>query len=134
MYVKNSCANRIKRGKTSVYARSRPVGTYRAAVEQGADVGVVIVRHLLVVGAQEAHGLVVVVLLLVVPGHRLVAVVRNVLPARGAQQPQESHLDHTDGVALRVHVRELRGGAGTDSGTEGCGGSVDQGVEQSEDP
>lgn len=134
MRTENVCQKLLRerdkeRGKTSVYVWSCPVRTYRAAVKQGTDVGVVIVRHLLVVGAQEAHGLVVVVLLLVVPGHRLVAVVRNVLSARGAQQSQESHLDHTDRVALRVHVRKLRGGAGTDSGTEECSGRVDQGVE-----
>lgn len=82
--------------------------TYRTAIGHGADVGVVIIRHLFIVGAQEADGLVVVVLLLVVPGHRLVAVVCHVLPARRAQQPQESHLDHADGVALRIHVGELR--------------------------
>lgn len=134
MFVKNSCVNRIKRGDSSVYVWTCTICTYRAAVEQGTDVGVVIVRHFLVIGAQEAHGLVVVVLLLVVPGHRLVAVVCNVLPARGAQQSQESHLDHANGVALRVHVRKLRGGAGTDSGAEECGGRVDQGVEQNEDP
>lgn len=83
------------------------IRTHSAAVEHGADVWVVIVRHLLVVGAQEAHGLVVVVLLLVVPGHRLVAVVGNVLPAGGTQQPQEGHLDYADGVALCIHVGEL---------------------------
>lgn len=88
------------------------IPTYRAAVEHGADVRVVIVRHLLVVGAQEAHGLVVVVLLLVVPGHRLVAVVGDVLSASGAQQPQEGHLDHADGIALCIHVGELRGRQG----------------------
>lgn len=97
----------LEQGKLHMLSSNR-VGTYRAAVEHGADVGVVIVRHLLVVGAQEAHGLVVVVLVLVVPGHRLVAVVGDVLPAGGAQQPQEGHLDHADGVALRVHVGELR--------------------------
>lgn len=80
---------------------------HRTAVHYGADVGVVVVRHLLVVGAQEADGLVVAVRLRVVPGHRLVAVVGDVLPGRSAQQPQEGHLDHTDRVALRVHVGKL---------------------------
>lgn len=94
-------------GKSNILSLNR-IATYRAAVEHGADVWVVIVRHLLVVGAQEAHGLVVVVLILVVPGHRLVAVVCNVLPSGGAQQPQEGHLDHADGVALCVHVGELQ--------------------------
>lgn len=100
------------------------IPTYRAAVEHGADVRVVIVRHLLVVGAKEAHGLVVVVLILVVPGHRLVAVIGDVLPAGGAQQPQEGHLDHADGVALCVHVGELRGrrGGGEKLVRLACGG------------
>lgn len=84
--------------------------TYRTAIDHGADVGVVIVRHLFIVGAQEADGLVVVVLVLIVPGHRLVAVVCHVLPSCRTQQSQESHLDHTDGVALRVHVGELQRG------------------------
>lgn len=82
--------------------------TYRAAIDHGADVGVVVVRHLLIVGSQEADGLVVIVLLLVVPRHRVVAVVRYVLPGRRAQEPQEGHLDDADGVALGVHVGKLR--------------------------
>lgn len=53
--------------------------TYRAAVEGGSDVGVVVVGHLLVVGAQEADGLVVAVGGGVMPGDGLVAVVRDVL-------------------------------------------------------
>lgn len=53
--------------------------TYRAAVKSGSDVGVVVVGHLLIVGAQEADGLVVAVCGGVVPGYRLVAVVSDVL-------------------------------------------------------
>lgn len=85
--------------------------TYCTAVGQGLDEGVVVVGHLLVVGAQETDGLVVIVLILVVPGHRLVAVVGHVLPAGRAQQPQERHLDHADGITLRIHVGELWRGA-----------------------
>lgn len=85
--------------------------TYRTAIGQGLDVGVVVVGHLLVVGAQETDGLVVIVLILVVPGHRLVAVVGHVLPAGGAQQPQERHLDHANGITLCIHVGELQRGA-----------------------
>lgn len=117
----------LELGKLHILS-SNWIRTYRAAVEHGADVGVVIVGHLLVVGAQEAHGLVVVVLLLVVPGHRLVAVVGDVLPAGGAQQPQEGHLDHADGVALCVHVGELRGRGGEETG-EGCMLPASEGVE-----
>lgn len=96
--------------------------TYCTAIGQGLDVGVVVVGHLLVVGAQETDGLVVTVLLLVVPGGRLVAVVGHVLPAGGAQQPEERHLDHADGVALGVHIGELqrrrrRSEKGVSSGT-----------------
>lgn len=87
--------------------------TYCTAVGQGLDVGVVVVGHLLVVGAQETDGLVVIVLILVVPGHRLVAVVGHVLPAGRAQQPQERHLDHADGITLCIHVGELWRGAQT---------------------
>lgn len=82
--------------------------TYCTAIDQGADVGVVIVGHLLVVGAQETDGLVVIVLVLVVPGHRLVAVVGHVLPAGCAQQPQERHLDHADGITFCIHIGKLR--------------------------
>lgn len=87
-----------------------PTSTHRTAVHEGPDVGVVVVRHLLVVGAQEADGLVVVALPLVVPRHRVVAVVRHVLPGGGAQQTQEGHLDHAHGVAFGVHVGQLWGG------------------------
>ena len=74
--------------------------TYRAAVEDGSDVGVVVVGHLLVVGAQEADGLVVAVGGGVVPGDGLVAVVGDVLVGRSAQEPEESHLHHSDGVPV----------------------------------
>lgn len=74
--------------------------TYRAAVQDGSDVGVVVVGHLLVVGAQEADGLVVVVSCGVVPGDGLVAVVSDVLVGRGAQEPEESHLHHSNGVPV----------------------------------
>jgi len=76
----------------------------RAAVRQGLDEGVVVVGHLLVVGAQEAQRLVVAVGLGVVPGHRLVADVGEVLPRRRAQQLQERHLHRVDGAVRDVHV------------------------------
>lgn len=85
----------------------RGLPTYRAAVEGGSDVGVVVVGHLLVVGAQEADGLVVAVGGGIVPGYGLVAVVGDVLVGRGAQEPEESHLHHSDGVPIRIHVGEL---------------------------
>lgn len=53
--------------------------TYRTAIEGSSDVGVVVVGHLLIVGAQEADGLVIAVGGGVVPGYRLVAVVSDVL-------------------------------------------------------
>lgn len=81
--------------------------TYRAAVEGGSDVRVVVVGHLLVVGAQEADGLVVAVGGSIVPGYGLVAVVGDVLVGRGAQEPEESHLHHSDGVPIRIHIGEL---------------------------
>lgn len=111
--------------------------TYRTAINYGANVGVVIIRHLFIIGAQEADSLVVVVLVLVVPGHRLVAVVGHVLPARRAQQPQESHLDHTNGVALRIHVGELQRETHIEFSTEStiqCKGWVDREGEYPEDP
>lgn len=67
---------------TVPFCRDRPspaLPTYRTAVEGGSDVGVVVVGHLLVVGAQEADGLVVAVGGGVMPGDGLVAVVRDVL-------------------------------------------------------
>lgn len=85
----------------------RGLPTYRAAVEGGSDVGVVVVGHLLVVGAQEADGLVVAVGGGIVPGYGLVAVVGDVLVGRGAQEPEESHLHHSDGVPIRIHIGEL---------------------------
>lgn len=78
--------------------------TYRAAVDGGSDVRVVVVRHLFVIGAQEAHGFVVRVLVLVVPSHGLVTVVGEVLSCRRAEQTQERHLDDADGISLCVHV------------------------------
>ena len=56
------------------------VCSYRASVGDGMDVRVVVVGHLLVVGAQEAQRLVVAVGAGVVPGHGLVAAVGEVLP------------------------------------------------------
>lgn len=61
--MKGCCLQKTKGGK------KHKKGTYCTAIGQGADVGVVVVGHLLVVGAQEADGLVVIVLVLVVPGH-----------------------------------------------------------------
>lgn len=81
--------------------------TYRAAIECSSDVGVVVVGHLLVVGAQEADGLVVAVSGGIVPGYGLVAVVSDVLVGRGTQQPEERHLYHSDGVPIRIHIGEL---------------------------
>lgn len=58
---------------------------YRASIGEGLDVRVIVIGHLLVVGAQEAHRLVVAVAGDVVPRHRLVAAVGEVLPGRGCQ-------------------------------------------------
>lgn len=81
---------------------------YRAAVHQRLDEGIIVVGHLLIVGAQEAQRLVVVVSLGVVPGHRLVANVGEVLPSRRTQQLQEGHLHGADGVLPHVDVVQLR--------------------------
>lgn len=80
---------------------------YRAAVRQRLDVGVIVVRQLLVVGAQEAQRLVVIVSLGVVPRHRLMANIGEVLPCRRAQQLEESHLHHGDGSVFYIHVVQL---------------------------
>lgn len=80
---------------------------YRAAVHQRLDEEIVVVGDLLIIGAQEAQGFVVVVCLGVVPGHRLVANVREVLACRGAQQLQEGHLHRVDGVFCHVNVVQL---------------------------
>lgn len=82
---------------------------YRAAVHQWLDVGVIIVRQLLIVGAQEAQRLVVIVSLGVVPRHRLMANIREVLPRRRAQQLQEGHLHHGDGSVFYIHIVQLGG-------------------------
>lgn len=80
---------------------------HRAAVHQWLDVGIIFVGHLFIVGAQEAQRLVVVVRLGVVPGHRLMAGVGEVLPCRGAEQLQEGHLHCVDGAFAHVHVIQL---------------------------
>lgn len=85
------------------------MSVYRAAVHQRLDEGIIVVRHLLVVGAQEAQRLVIVVSLGVVPGHGLMANIREVLPCRGAQQLQEGHLHCGDGVFSHVNVVQLGG-------------------------
>lgn len=82
---------------------------YRAAVRQRLDVGVIVIRQLLVVGAQEAERLVVIVSLGVVPRHRLMANIREVLPRRRAQQLQEGHLHRGDGSVFYIHVVQLGG-------------------------
>lgn len=81
---------------------------YRAAVRQWLDEGIIVVGHLLIVGAQEAQRLVVIVSFGVVPGHRLMANISEVLPSGGAQQLEEGHLHGADGVFRRVDVAELR--------------------------
>lgn len=91
------------------------MSVYRAAVHQRLYEGIIVVRHLLIVGAQEAQRLVVVVSLGVVPGHRLMADVGEVLPCRGAQQLQEGHLHCVDGVFCHVNVVQL----GTERWREG---------------
>ncbi len=90
------------------------MSVYRAAVHQRLDEGIIVVRHLLVVGAQEAQRLVIAVSLGVVPGHRLMANVGEVLPCRGAQQLQEGHLHCVDGAFSHVNVVQL----GTDGWRE----------------
>lgn len=49
--------------------KQRISGSYRAAVDGGSDVRVVIVRHFLIVGAQESDGFIIIVQILVVPSH-----------------------------------------------------------------
>lgn len=83
--------------------------TYRAAVHQWLDKRIIVVRHFLVVGAQEAQRLVVAVGLGVVPGHRLMTVVGEVLPSRGAQQLQEGHLHWADGILCHIDIVQLGG-------------------------
>lgn len=56
------------------------MSVYRAAIHQRLDEGIIVIRHFLIVGAQEAQRSVVVVSLGVVPGHRLMANVGEVLP------------------------------------------------------
>lgn len=95
------------------------MSVYRAAVHQRLDEGIIVVGHLLVVGAQEAQRLVVVVSFGVEPGRRLVANVGEVLPRRGAQQLQEGHLHCADGVLCHVNVVQLKTGGGRDKRKEG---------------
>lgn len=80
---------------------------YRAAVRQRLDVGVIVVWQLLVVGAQEAQRLVVIVSLGVVPRHRLMANIGEVLPCCRAKELQEGHLHHGDGSVFYIHVVQL---------------------------
>lgn len=81
------------RRKTSNHKRSEKRDVYRAAVHQWLDEGIIVVGQLLIVGAQEAQRLVVVVGFGVIPGRRLMTDVGEVLPCRRAQQLQEGHLD-----------------------------------------
>lgn len=83
------------------------MSVYRAAVRQWLDEGIIVVRHLLVVGAQEAQCLVIIVSLGVVPGHRLMANICEVLPCGGAQQLQEGHLHCCDSVLVHINVVQL---------------------------
>lgn len=82
--------------------------THRTAVKGRPDERAVVIRHLFVIGAQEPQGLLVVARSGVMPRHGLEAVVGDVLVSGGTQEPQESHLNHSDGVAVSVHVGELR--------------------------
>ena len=59
--------------------------SYRTAVCKGPDVRVVVVGHLLVVGAHETQCLAVTVAGGVVPSDGLVAVIGEVLPCGGSQ-------------------------------------------------
>lgn len=83
------------------------MSVYRAAVRQRLDERIIVVRHLLIIGAQEAQRLVIVVSLGVVPRHRLMANIGEVLPCRGAQQLQEGHLHCIDGVFFHINVVQL---------------------------
>lgn len=80
---------------------------YRAAVHQRLDERIIVVRHFLIIGAKEAQRLVVGVGLGIVPGHRLMTIVGEVLPSRGAQQLQEGQLYWADAVLCHVHIAQL---------------------------
>lgn len=67
------------------FGHTASMDTYRTSVWDGLDVGVIVVGHLLIVGTQEAQRLVVAVTGGVVPRHRLVAAVGEVLPGWGCQ-------------------------------------------------
>lgn len=62
-------------------------GAHRAAVRHGFDVGAGVVAELLLVGSQEAEGMPMVPGGGAVPGHRAVAVVREVLAGRDTEEP-----------------------------------------------
>lgn len=80
---------------------------YRAAVHQRLDERIIVVRHFLIIGAKEAQCLVVGVSRGVVPGHRLMTIVGEVLASRGAQQLQEGQLHWADAVLGHIHVAQL---------------------------
>lgn len=105
----NPQSNQIDGNGEAICSETLPAifPTYRAAIECSSDVWVVVVGHLLIVGAQEADGFVIAVCGGIVPGYGLVAVISDVLVGRGAQQPEECHLYHSDGVPIRIHVGEL---------------------------
>lgn len=56
------------------------MSVYRAAIHQRLDEGIIVIRHFLIIGAQEAERFVEVIGLGVVPSHRLMANVGEVLP------------------------------------------------------
>lgn len=105
----NPQSNQINGNGEAICSQTPPAifPTYRAAIECSSDIRVVVVGHLLIVGAQEADGFVIAVRGGIVPGYGLVAVISDVLVGRGAQQPEECHLYHSDGVPIRIHVGEL---------------------------
>lgn len=65
-------------------------------------------RHLLIVAAQEPHGMLVAVACQIVPADGVLASVDEGLPGCGAQKLQEGQLDHRHWISINVNVGELR--------------------------
>ncbi|TNN41679.1 hypothetical protein EYF80_048151 [Liparis tanakae] len=89
------------------------VGAHLTAVVQRADVGRVLVRQLLAVGALEAQRVLVAAGGGVQPAGRVEAVVGEGLVGRGAQQLQEGQLDHVDRNVVRPGYFLMRFGGQT---------------------
>lgn len=80
---------------------------YLTAVVRGLDEVCVLLRQLLPVSASEAQCVCVAEGGAVEPAGRVLAHVCEALVGRGAQELQETQLNHMNGVSVHIHIRKL---------------------------